>query len=269
MSGTNPSAGRIALTPIGVDDAVIGGGSERGLRRSGLSRSLLKAYRVRRLRRSTIRVALRLEGGKETGRYYSATLRDILREYHGVHVGAYSYGACLEPGAFPPGVFIGRYVSIAGNVAISRRNHPLDRLSLHPFFYEPELGVVDELGLDENPLHIGHDAWIGNGANIVAGCRSIGVGAVIGAGSVVTRDVPDFAIVGGAPAKTLKMRFSPEIRAGILESRWWERTIEELAAQVPLFTSALDRSAGTEHPLLRPRPTDGPYAREARPTALQ
>jgi virginiamycin A acetyltransferase len=248
--------GSVASTPSAAEHDAVRDESARGLRRSSFSRSLLRAYAVTSLRRSCIRLALRLEGGKETGRFYSATVRDMLHQYHGVQVGAYSYGACLQPGAFPPGVTIGRYVSIAGDVAVSRRNHPMDRLSLHPFFYEPELGVVPEGGLEWAPLQIGHDAWIGGRAIILAGCRSIGIGAVVGAGSVVTRDVPDFAVVGGAPAKTLDMRFTPEIRAEILESRWWERTIEELAGQLETFTSPLERPPGTSHPLLRPEPAE-------------
>lgn len=237
---------------LGAEDDAARNQWARGLRRTALSRSLLRAYKVRSLRRSCIRLALRLEGGKNNGAFYSATIRDILRQYHGVQVGAYSYGACLEPGAFPPGITIGRYVSIAGNVGIHRRNHPMDRLSLHPFFYEPELGIVPEDSLEWVPLHIGHDTWIGNRAIILPGCRSIGIGAVVGAGSVVTHDVADFAVVGGAPAKTLKMRFTPETRAQILKSRWWERTIEELVGQLEVFTAPLERPPGTSHPLLRP-----------------
>ena len=202
-----------------------------------LSRGLLRAYRVQALRRICIRVALQSEGGN----FRSATLRDILREYHGVDVGDYSYGGCLRPGAFPPGVVIGRYVSTAGNVFVYRRNHPLDHPSLHPFFYNPKLGVVPEDGIETAPLRIGHDAWIGDRAIILPGCRSIGIGAVIGAGSVVTHDVPDFAVVGGSPAETLKMRFPAEVRAEILKSRWWERTIEELTEEIETFTTPIGR----------------------------
>jgi virginiamycin A acetyltransferase len=242
-----PSAENSAasMQPSTSNDAA-GGQGGRELRRTVLSRALVNAYKVAGLRRLCIRLALQLEGevhpaGGRHGRggFWSSTIREILREYHGVEVGAYSYGLCLQPGAIPAGVIVGRYASI-GSVRIHRRDHRIDLLSLHPFFYNPIFGLVPEDGLETVPLRIGHDAWIGDDAIIVSGCKSIGIGAVVGAGSVVTHDVPDFAVVGGAPAKVLKMRFNPEVRAAILESRWWERTIEELAGQVEAFTTPLE-----------------------------
>lgn len=205
----------------------------RGLRKSALSGILLRLYRLSALRRTCIRLAMKLEGG----RFYSETLRAILSEFHGVEVGAYSYGACLVPGAFPPGVAVGRFVSVAADVVVYRRNHPSENLSLHPFFYNPHLEIVEEDGLEAAPLRIGHDSWIADRSIILPGCREIGIGAVVGAGAIVTHDVPDFAVVGGAPAKVLRMRFSDEVQAQILETRWWERTAEELTANLDLMTT--------------------------------
>ena len=68
---------------------------------------------------------------------------------------------------------------------------------------------------------IGADVWVGARATIVAGVN-VGVGAVIGTGSVVTRDVPPYAIVAGVPAKVIKYRFPEDVIKKLLESRWWE-----------------------------------------------
>lgn len=196
------------------------------------------------------RLIERLEGGP----FYTATVRRLLDERFGVRIGAYSYG-CLRPGAFPAGVTVGRYVSIAAGVRIFLRNHPLERLSLHPFFYNHLLGYVREDNIPSGTLWIGHDAWVGDGAIVTPSCRRIGVGAVIGAGSVVTRDVPDFAIVAGNPAKLIRMRFEPGVAQQILASRWWDRSIEEVRRHIDWMV----RDPGPDivsHPLLRP--TDAP-----------
>ena len=66
--------------------------------------------------------------------------------------------------------------------------------------------MIQQGGLPDTPLHIGSDVWIGSRAIILSGCKSIGAHSIIGAGAVVTKDVPDYAIVGGNPAKVIRMR---------------------------------------------------------------
>jgi acetyltransferase-like isoleucine patch superfamily enzyme len=185
----------------------------------------------------------------EGGIFYSSTLREILSVFHGVKVGAYSYGDCLIPGAFPAGVAVGRYVSIASGIRIFLRNHPIDRLSLHPFFYNSRLGWVKKDTITSSTLEIGDDAWIGDRAIITPGCSSIGIGAIVGAGAVVTKDVPDFAIVAGNPAKLLRYRFDERTIAIILESRWWEKDVADLTAYLDDMIIPLGNILGT-HPLL-------------------
>lgn len=203
------------------------------LRRSPLAPFLLWLYRVLNCRRRwrvarvLIALAMRLEGGAMR----SATARNFLATYHGVAIGAYSYGECFDPALVPPGVSIGRYVSMARGVRLFTQNHPLDRLSTHPFFYEATPGVATSGDLPPGCLVIGHDVWMGCNVIVTPGCHRIGHGAVIGAGAVVTKDVPDFAIVAGAPARKVRDRFPPEVAARLATSNWWHLSQSEVLAR--------------------------------------
>ena len=66
--------------------------------------------------------------------------------------------------------------------------------------------IGSEGDMPDSPLEIGHDVWIGARAIVLPGCTRIGAHSIIGAGAVVTHDVPDYAIVGGNPAKIIRMR---------------------------------------------------------------
>ena len=200
--------------------------TEGGLRASRIGPLLIGAFAfpVSRWRRWCYRIALSLEGGP----MYSATARAILWRYFGVLVGAYSYGECMVPGSFPAGVKIGRYVSVANGVLVLRRNHPTSTLSTHPFFFNSELGYAKVDTVSFRPLEIGHDSWIGARAVICPGCERIGIGAVVAAGAVVTRDVPDFAVVAGVPARIIRFRFDEKTRDMLLRSRWWRLRVDDV-----------------------------------------
>jgi acetyltransferase-like isoleucine patch superfamily enzyme len=79
----------------------------------------------------------------------------------------------------------------------------------------------------KEPVVIGNDVWIGTGAIILRGL-SVGDGAVIGAGAVVTKDVPPYAIVAGNPARVIKYRFEEAVIKRIQASKWWEMSDGEI-----------------------------------------
>jgi hypothetical protein len=146
-----------------------------GLRRSRFAPLLRSVYKLLGChRRWTIaRFMLLLINRLEGGAMLSATSRELMSKYHEVEIGAYSYGDGFDPATMPKGTFIGRYVSIARGVRIFMQNHPVDRLSTHPYFYEQGLNgaaIVDE----PTQLVIGHDVWIGCNAIITPGCRRVG-----------------------------------------------------------------------------------------------
>lgn len=151
-------------------------------------------------------------------------------------IGAYTYirsGCRIASGLKS----IGRYCSIAPDTVIGDGNHPTDWLSTHPFQYGSSLvhnlttqkKDYDYLKLDKMPpkIVIENDVWIGTGAKIMRGVK-INNGAVIAAGSIVTKDVPPYAIVGGVPAKVIKYRFNEDIIGKLLALKWWEYEADSL-----------------------------------------
>lgn len=190
------------------------------LRTSLLNKPLELAYRFApgRLRETLIAIVWRLEGGQ----LRSATARKLLAKYHGVEVGAFSYGSLLVPGMAQAGTRIGRYASIGPNVRRYNTNHPVDAASLHPYWYNPILGFADASeDQHRTELVIEDDVWIGANVVILPGCTRIGVGAVVGAGAVVTRDVEDFAVVMGLPAKQKSLRLDAATRERLLAVNPW------------------------------------------------
>jgi hypothetical protein len=133
---------------------------------------------------------------------------------------------------------MGKFCSIAAQVRLNPGNHPLERAALHHFTYRSrqfEMGPDDDGFFDwrrSSPVTLGHDVWIGHGATVLPGVR-IGTGAAVGAGSVVTKDVADFTVVAGVPARALRQRFSPEIQAALLEIAWWHWPHQLLKERLP------------------------------------
>lgn len=133
---------------------------------------------------------------------------------------------------------IGRFCSIANGVEIMLGGeHRSDWVTTYPF----SVFCKDAEGFTGHPkskgdVIIGNDVWIGTGALILSGVK-IGDGAVIGARSVVTRDVAPYAIVAGNPAKLLRLRFAEEVVGELLRIAWWEWPLEKIAEAWPLLLS--------------------------------
>lgn len=188
------------------------------MRSTALGKTIVRLYG--RVPGSTrlLDAAVRSEGGQMTSR----SLRAILRSRFGVEVGSYSYGGLLVPGAADTGTVIGNYVSIGAGVRRFGAAHPVDDLSMHPYWYNPRLGLAErEDDVPRSPIEIGHDSWIGANAIILPKVGSIGIGAVVGAGSIVTRDVPPFAIAVGAPARVVGFRLEEHEQERLIEAQPW------------------------------------------------
>lgn len=165
---------------------------------------------------------------------------------HGCSLGAFSY---IVSG-FLCGVDIGRYCSFGENIQIGRQNHPMDWLSTSPFLYLNNKEILDVNAefdaslLTVTPAHqkpatqlkkttIKNDVWIGHGAIVNAGV-TIENGAIVAAGSVVTKDVPAYAIVGGNPAKLIRYRFPPDIIIQLQHRQWWQYSPEQIKSE-PIY----------------------------------
>jgi len=199
---------------------------------SVLAPVLRALYRLGPLRPYVRRLCFWLEGDS----FHTQTWRAIMKKHHGVKIGPYSYGAIMVPYTLPPGSTVGAYCSIGVELIVRRRNHPIERPFLHPFFYNSHLGLIprDAVPRDaDNPLTIENDAWIGDRVTLLSGCTKIGNGAIVAAGAVVTRDVPPYAIVAGVPARIMRFRFTDAQIAQLEASRWWERDIASLISDPP------------------------------------
>lgn len=115
---------------------------------------------------------------------------------------------------------IGRYCSIANNVSIGQGEHDITKISTSSYFYEQE---YDEL--TKGDCIIEHDVWIGTDAVILRGV-TLGIGSVVGANAVVTKDIPPYAVAVGCPAKIIKYRFDLNIQNQLLDSKWWINDLE-------------------------------------------
>jgi len=173
------------------------------------------------------------------------------RMINGVEVGKYTYGAvahCKEGGRLKK---VGAFCSINHTAQIAVHNHPLHLISTHPFLVSgistsgdkvpvgllaennKERYVISERDHDGKTI-IGNDVWIGAGA-IVLSNVTIGNGAIIGAGAVVTNDVPDYAVVVGAPARVIRYRFNKEEIKILNAVEWWNWSDEDIVQNSHLF----------------------------------
>lgn len=138
---------------------------------------------------------------------------------------------------------IGKFCSIANRVNIGLGNHTINYLSTSPIFTEKYNGtgfswINKTIAPPFKRTIIGNDVWIGFGAMVIGGVK-IGDGAIIGAGSIVTKDIPPFAIAVGSPAKVIKYRFSEETIEKILQNPWWNKSEKDLKQNIIEFQKVI------------------------------
>lgn len=134
---------------------------------------------------------------------------------------------------------IGQFCSISDEVVIGGAEHPMNWVSTSPVFQNvkhsgpnKKFSEFDFEGIKKTV--IGNDVWIGRRAIIKAGVK-VGDGAVVGSGSMVTKDIPPYAIAGGVPAKILKYRFDEETITELLQSEWWNMPDEVIGKYAHLI----------------------------------
>ncbi len=173
----------------------------------------------------------------------NSTLGAFVEIGEGSHIfetvmGDYSYTARYADIAYSS---LGKFVNVAAFTRFNPGEHPYHRASLHHFMYRSSYFWPDES--DEQavfdwrrsrPVQVGHDSWIGHGAVIMKGV-TVGNGAIVGAHSVVTKDVPPYAVVAGAPARFIKWRHPQAVADRLQALAWWDWTHDAIRAALPDF----------------------------------
>lgn len=144
-------------------------------------------------------------------------------------IGAHTY---IQRGSSVINATIGKFCSIAPNVSIGPGIHKIDGVSTHPSFFlkdTPLIKIFSKSNKFDSSIKtvIGNDVWIGYGAIILDGVK-IEDGAVIAAGSVVTKDVSPYSVVAGVPAKHIKFRFNQDVINILQKSEWWNFSLDWL-----------------------------------------
>jgi chloramphenicol O-acetyltransferase type B len=164
----------------------------------------------------------------------------LAERYPEYPVGRGSYGD-LEIVRYPgdAGFSMGAYCSVAAGVKVMLGGeHRPDWVTTYPFneWDRDRFGEIAGHPRTKGDVSIGNDVWIAREAMIMSGVR-IGDGAVIAARAVVTRDVPPYSIVGGNPAKLIRMRFSPDVIERLMQVRWWSWPEDRLGGAVRALMS--------------------------------
>lgn len=139
------------------------------------------------------------------------------------------------------GVQIGSFCSVAHHVSVQEQFHNPQRTTT--YFVERNLLNQPEppdAQISKGPVRIGHDVWIGAGAQVLSGV-SIGDGAIVAAGAIVTRDVAPYAVVAGNPARLIRYRFGPDRIAQLLDVQWWHWSEDRLRSDAAFLTEIQGR----------------------------
>ena len=155
------------------------------------------------------------------------------RIYSNVKIGKYTY---IGENTILENCEVGAFCSIARDVKIGLSDHKIDMVTTHPIIYKKNYGFIKEniVCTQKEKIKIGNDVWIGAGAQIMNGIK-IGDGAIVGAGAIVTKDVEDYSIEVGVPAKFLKYRFNKEQVKRLQELKWWQWDEEKIEKEISKF----------------------------------
>ena len=185
---------------------------------------------VKRLRR---RIKKKLFPNSQTSIY----TKDLLGDRY--PIGTHTYGkpkvVSWEEGG---SLEIGKYCSIGPEVTIFLGSeHRIDWVSTYPFpFFWEEARSIPGHPSTKGDVIIGNDVWIGFGVTVLSGV-TVGDGAAVGARSVVTRDIPPYAIAAGNPAQVIRYRFDEGTIRKLLEIQWWHWPDEKVKENVRMICS--------------------------------
>ncbi len=137
---------------------------------------------------------------------------------------------------------VGKFVNIAAMVRVGPTNHPMERPTMHHFTYRRKLYGFSETD-DADFFHqrqnkktiIGHDVWLGHASIILPGVR-VGDGAVVGSGTIVTKDVPPYAVVVGNPARVARLRFNEKEIDQLKNLQWWNWPVDVIQKRLDSFS---------------------------------
>lgn len=139
---------------------------------------------------------------------------------------------------------VGRFCSISWGVTVGGANHDYTRVTTHSFLYNDhdKLRPAPDAAYNRfaSNCRVGNDVWIAANSTILPG-TTLGDGAVIAAGSVVTHDVPPYTVVAGVPARVIKTRFDESVAQRLLEIRWWDFPDDLIRSNFDLFKAHPDQ----------------------------
>ena len=135
-------------------------------------------------------------------------------------------------------ISVGKFCALAREVIFQQKDHQTSKPGMQMRFYNVVLDSKLE-HTTKGPIDIGNDVWIGTRTLVLSGV-TIGDGAVVGAGSIVTSDVEPYSVVAGVPAEHKSWRFPEEIRDKLLEVKWWDQPIDVLKINKKFFDEKIE-----------------------------